>query len=81
MDAKTIDTVCRQVYTRFPEVKGAAPKIQAQESVSSGSSHPSANFLFVFHGKGVTANGKTIPRTVRVVVTERGKIVKMTTSR
>lgn len=81
MDAKTIDTVCRQVYSRFPEVNGAAPKIQAQEPANPGSSHPTNNFLFVFHGKGVTANGKTMPRTVRVVVTDRGKIVKMTTSR
>ncbi|HEX7433379.1 MAG TPA: hypothetical protein VF326_06955 [Anaerolineaceae bacterium] len=81
MDSKTIDAVCKQVYSRFPEVNGCAPKIQAQELNPAGVARGSANYLFVFNGKGTTANGKPISRTVRVVVTERGKIIKMTTSR
>jgi hypothetical protein len=81
MDSKMIDTVCKQVYSRFPEVNGCAPKIQAQKPGPAGESKGSANYLFVFNGKGTTADGKSISRTVRVVVTERGKIIKMTTSR
>jgi hypothetical protein len=79
MDSKTIDSVCKQVYSRFPEVNGAAPKIQPQAADAGAAQEP--RFLFVFNGKGTTADGKSIPRTVRVVVSDRGKIIKMTTSR
>jgi hypothetical protein len=37
--------------------------------------------LLVFQGYRATADGKAINRIVRVVVSEQGKIIKVTTSR
>jgi hypothetical protein len=72
MDQKIISSVCKQVYQKFPEVRGSTPKmkIQANESV-----------LFIFDGKVKTADGRTMQRTVRAVVNSAGKITKLTTSR
>ena len=81
MDSKTIDAVCKQVYSRFPEVNGCVPKVQSQDSSQAGNSQGPANYLFIFTVKGKTADGKSITRTVRVVATARGKILKTTTSR
>lgn len=72
MDAKTISTVCKQVYQKFPEVNGAKPKVKEQAGES---------FLLIFEGTGTTASGASIRRTVRAVVNANGKITKLTTSR
>lgn len=72
MDSKLIDSVCQQVYRKFPEVDGAKPTVSAR---------PNAEYLLVFKGSAVTADGHTLPRTVRVVADAKGKVVRMTTSR
>ncbi len=72
MDRQMISSVSREVYRNFPEVKGSQPEIRPQGQT---------RHLLIFHGKGVTEDGHTINRTVRVVVDENGKIVKTTTSR
>jgi hypothetical protein len=72
MEKKLIDSICRQVYQRFPEVKGSKPSVRTQTTSQS---------VLIFKGKGTTADGNTIQRTVRVVVSDQGKILKMTTSR
>jgi len=77
MEPKTIDTICSQIYRRFPEVAGAKPRIQTQKTAAE----TDANYLLIFRGTSKTQDGKTMPRMVRVVVTERGKILKVTTSR
>ena len=71
MDHDLIAKICKQVYQKFPEVKGASPEEKSQGSKT----------LLVFHGKALTPDGKSMPRLVRVVVDEKGKIEKMTTSR
>jgi hypothetical protein len=38
-------------------------------------------FLLIFSGKVKTADGKTLPRTVRATANEQGNIVKLSTSR
>lgn len=72
MDQKKISAVCRQVYQKFPEVRGSAPKIkqQAGETV-----------LLIFEGRATAADGRILQRTVRAVVNSAGKITKLTTSR
>jgi hypothetical protein len=76
MDAKTIEKICGQIYRRFPEVTGSKPKVQTQAT-----DREAPNYLLIFKGSGTTADGKRIDRTVRVVTSETGKIVKVTTSR
>lgn len=72
MDSRLIETICRQIYRQFPEVSGSKPKITPQ-----GTAHT----LLIFSGKVKAADGKTIARVVRVVVDEKGKMIKTTTSR
>ena len=72
MDNHTLQSICDEIYRRFPEVKGTSPKV---------SSYSNSQVLLIFNGKATTADGKTLSRTVRVVTSEDGKIGKGTTSR
>ncbi len=72
MDSKTVEKISGQVSRQFPEVAGVKPSIQAQGE---------ENFLLIFKGSATLADGKKIARTVRVVATGSGKVVKVTTSR
>lgn len=69
---QSLADICDQVYRRFPEVAGAQPRVQEQ---------PGDHLLLIFHGSGKAADGRAIPRTVRVVVSPVGKIEKISTSR
>ncbi len=71
MDQTIIASICSQVYKKFPEVRGVNPTVQVQ-----GEGH-----LLIFKGKVTTADGKTMPRVVRVQVGAEGRIAKITTSR
>lgn len=71
MDTRTLTAVCRKVYQRFPEVRGCSPSVQ----------DTGAQVQLVFKGSAVTADGRSMPRVVRVVATQDGKITKVTTSR
>jgi hypothetical protein len=72
MDNKLIDAINKQIYRKFPEVDGVKP-------VSSP--RPGEQVLLVYKGAAITADGRAISRTVRVVVDQAGKILKMTTSK
>ena len=75
MNADILSKICSQVYAKFPEVNGVKPKIQNQSAAGAG------NHLVIFTGSAKAANGKVLSRVVRVVVSESGKILKMTTSK
>jgi len=75
MDQDLLAKVCSQVYSKFPEVNGKKPKIQTQEKAGG------VNYLVIFSGSSKTSDGNVISRIVRVVVSDSGKIIKMTTSR
>jgi hypothetical protein len=72
MEKALISKVCTQVYQRTPEVRNVTPTITEQDDGRS---------LFVFSGTAFGANGKPIPRIVRVVVDSEGKIIKISSSR
>jgi hypothetical protein len=72
MEEKSKDKVCSAVYRQFPEMKGERPSVKAL---------PGEKWQLIFHGKGQTADGKTIQRTVRVAADGSGKILKLSTSR
>jgi hypothetical protein len=80
MDDKHLDSICKQIYKRFPEVSGSLPKIQSQKS-PLGSGDAASQYLLVFQGNRAAADGKSIHRIVRVVASEQGRILKVTTSR
>jgi hypothetical protein len=72
MERQLVDTICQEVYRRFPELNGARPKV---------SIYAESKRLLIFSSSASTANGKTIKHIVRVVASEDGKIEKISTSR
>ncbi|MBL8093539.1 MAG: hypothetical protein JNL73_05180 [Anaerolineales bacterium] len=73
-----IDTIAKQVYRQFPEVKGTAPAIASMTAKTPGVAE---KFVLTFKGKGVGPGGRSIPRIVRVVADLKGAVLKMSTSR
>jgi len=71
MDKQAIQSICVQVYRRFPELKGRSPQVKTIGD----------NQLLIFQATAKTADGHALPRTVRVVVNPAGKVIKITTSR
>ncbi len=72
METKLLEKVCSQIYRQFPEVNGKKPQVKP---------YASSKYLLIFSATATTADGKSIPRKIRVIVDENGKIGKVTTSR
>ncbi len=66
-----MDAVCKEVYRRFPEVKGAKPETRSQGK----------NTLMIFKSRATAADGRQITHIVRAVVDPDGKIIKISASR
>jgi hypothetical protein len=79
MNDKYLKSISSKVSRQFPEVAKSKPKVQRQSSPESKSS--SSTYLITYRGKAKTADGKSINRIVRVTANDRGKIIKITTSR
>ena len=80
LSSAQIDAIARQVYRQFPEVRDARPQVQNQpgaKNLGAGGDR----FLLTFKGKGQGPGGHSIVRIVRVVADERGKVLKISTSR
>lgn len=75
MNSKSIDNISKKITRQFPELSGARPKVTQQKSAQS------TNFLLTFSGKAAGPGGKSFNRRVRVVANEKGKILKVSTSR
>jgi hypothetical protein len=75
-----IDTIAKQVYRQFPEVREARPAVQNQPGAKALAASGD-RFVLTFKGHGQGAGGKSIARIVRVIADERGKILKISTSR
>lgn len=72
IESDVLKKVCSEVYRQFPAVNGSKPKVQ---------SYSTDKYLVLFKGSSKTASGTTIATTVRAVVSQSGKIEKITTSR
>jgi hypothetical protein len=80
MDKKIVISINNKVYHRFPELIGKAPKIRSQNTrAKNARSLPT--YLLIYSGTVRISGNKTMPRLVRVVVNEKGKILKISTSR
>ena len=83
MEKQIINKVNKAVNSKFPETKGVEPKIKKQ-SIAKGSPQKldtSKNYLFTYQIKAKTVSNKTIKKYVRAVVSETGKIIKISVSK
>jgi hypothetical protein len=80
MDPKLIKNISAKIYRQFPEMAGVQPRTRKQQPPAN--QRPAAStYLLTYQIKVSLPTGKTLPRYVRVVVDDRGSILKVTTSR
>jgi hypothetical protein len=81
LNQKVIQAVSSEIYRRFPEVKGKQPRVQIRSSTKGRSIFsPRPTYLLTFRGQATTSTSKTLPYWVRVVIDDRGRILKITMS-
>ena len=76
MDQATIQKLTRAVGKKFPEMNQSKPSVRKQSSTKGD-----VQFLLTYKGKVELPGGRKISRIVRVVADERGRIIKMSTSK
>ena len=74
MKDSAIAKIEREVSREFSEMKGVRPAVKRQ---GNGDEH----YVLTFKGKADLPGGRKISRVVRVVADERGRIIKMSTSK
>lgn len=84
MDTQVIKKVSSSIYNRFPEFKGCNPTVRKQKKPQAKSTPGNTTYLLTYKTKALvsaSSGSKSMSRSIRVVATENGKIIKMTTSR
>jgi hypothetical protein len=81
METKAIDIITQSIHRQFPEFAGTKPKVRQQADPKAGGKLKPPTFLLTYESKVLVAGGKSLTRWVRVIATEEGKIIKVTTSR
>jgi hypothetical protein len=74
MEKAAIQKVNKSVSRKFPEMAGKKPKVKPTHGKEEA-------YELTYNATAKTANGKNIPRWVRVVATNSGKILRISTSR
>ena len=77
LNPSQLQAITRQVYQKFPELKGASPQVQSQSAPGAKALGAADQYLVVFKGKSAL----NIVRVVRVTADSRGRVLKMSTSR
>ena len=77
MDDKMIDKITAQVRKKFPEVTLQNPTIKSQK----GGKGDEERFVLTYTGRAELPNGREMKRIVRVVADDRGRVLKMSTSK
>jgi len=81
MNERITASACKEVYRRFPEMRGVQPKLYPFGPKKNNATNPSLRYLLIFQGKGETESRKRFTYSVRVVVNSQGKVLKMSMSR
>lgn len=81
MNNDLLPTINNQIYRQFPEFSGVKPSIQKHAPSKNPSEQTPITYLLIYSIHAQVANNKSMVRVVRVVVNEKGKIIKVTTSR
>ncbi len=86
LTSSQLDAIARQVYRRFPELRGESPSVQRQiggpEAKSGRPGGPvKERYVVTFKGSLQTPDGRRLYRIVRATADERGRVLKITTSK
>lgn len=80
-DKTMIQSVNREIYRRFPAVDGVKPKVQKRPKLPNKDAKLAPAFLLIYESTVKLPANKRLPMWIRAYVDERGKILKVTTSR
>lgn len=78
LDRKTLSQVNREIFRKFPEMKGIHPDVKAERKAGREGRD---RFVLTYKGKAALPGGGNITRIVRVVADQRGRILRMSTSK
>jgi hypothetical protein len=85
LNASQVDSIARQVYRQFPELRGERPTVSRQSTASTakakGSGSAPERYVLTFKGSHSTPDGRKLMRIVRATADERGKVLKISTSK
>ena len=81
MDREIIRVVNKEVYRRFPEMHGKEPKVRTQKALQNEVSNSVKTYVLVYSSSVQMLDKKTLHHYVRVTINEKGKILKISTSR
>lgn len=77
MDSRILSRALKQVYQKYPDLRGVTPQVKEVET--SGSVEK--KYTLIFKTVATTTNQKKITKYVRATVNEQGKIIRISTSR
>ncbi|MGD8813530.1 MAG: hypothetical protein PVI78_03545 [Anaerolineales bacterium] len=75
MDRDLIQQINRKVVKRFPEMQGVRPTMKREQTRSG------LRFRLTYKGRVEIPGGRTMKRVTHVLVDERGKVLRMSTSK
>lgn len=81
LSADIIKSVTNQIHKKFPEFAGVAPRVRRQSLPKGSNTAYQSIFLFTFNTSVHADDHVVIPRSLKVTVNEKGKIIKITSSR
>jgi len=76
VDEEAVVKINRRVSRKFPEMDGKRPSVKRQSGPNG-----LTQYLLTYRGQSALPGGRHINRIVRVVADNRGKILKMSTSK
>ena len=77
LNASQLDTISRQIYQKFPDLKGTSPVVQSQSAPGAKSPGGADQYLVVFKSK----TPQNIVRVIRVTADGKGRVLKISASR
>ncbi len=79
-EKETLEKISAKIYKLFPDFQGIKPKIRKRpKDEKTGESPP--GHLFIYRKEVTGPDGQPITRLVRVVISEEGKIGKISASK
>jgi hypothetical protein len=81
MNNNFLTPINKKIYRQFPEFSGIQPSIQRLAPSNKSSQDTHGTYLLIYRKQVHVENNHTMTRVMRVVVSEQGKIIKVTTSR
>lgn len=80
MDQTVLQAVNREVYRRFPEMKGVRPKWQARRLPKAPLVETEKTYVLTYQAPAAPPE-VPFPRIIRVVINAQGQILKISLSR